>query len=74
MSHWPECIDIWHGASLGLGFSSLFNDGHVLRGHSFISLFVWEETGVPRKKTCGQAGDNLTFPHTSLGIVGSSDL
>jgi len=24
MNHWPECIDILHGASLGLGDSSLF--------------------------------------------------
>jgi len=24
MNHWPECIDIWHGASLGLGDSCLF--------------------------------------------------
>jgi len=24
MNHWPECIDIWHGASLGQGDSSLF--------------------------------------------------
>jgi len=24
MNHWPECIDIWLGASLGPGDSSLF--------------------------------------------------
>jgi len=24
MNQWPECIDIWHGASLGKGNSSLF--------------------------------------------------
>jgi len=24
MNHWPECIDIWHGVSLGQGDSSLF--------------------------------------------------
>jgi len=23
MNNWPECIDIWHGASLGLEDSSL---------------------------------------------------
>jgi len=23
MNHWPECIDVWHGASLGPGYSSL---------------------------------------------------
>jgi len=26
MDHWPECIDIWKGASLGLGDLSLFNE------------------------------------------------
>jgi len=26
MSHWPECIDIWHGASLGLGDTELFKE------------------------------------------------
>jgi len=25
MNHWPECIDIWHGVSLGQGDSSLLN-------------------------------------------------
>jgi len=24
MNHWPECIDIYHGASLGQRYSSLF--------------------------------------------------
>jgi len=24
MNHWPERIDIWHGASLGLGNTDLF--------------------------------------------------
>jgi len=24
MNHWPEFINIWHGASLGQGDSSLF--------------------------------------------------
>jgi len=22
--HWPECIDIWHGTSLGQAYSNLF--------------------------------------------------
>jgi len=24
LNYWPECIDIWHGASLGLGDTDLF--------------------------------------------------
>jgi len=24
MNHWPECIDFWHGALLGLGDTDLF--------------------------------------------------
>jgi len=24
MNHWPECIEIWHGESLGLGDTDLF--------------------------------------------------
>jgi len=24
MNHWPEWIDIWHGASLGQGDSNMF--------------------------------------------------
>jgi len=24
MNQWPECIDFWHGVSLGLGYSSWF--------------------------------------------------
>jgi len=23
MNHWPECIDVWHGSSLGQGDSSV---------------------------------------------------
>jgi len=39
MNHRPECIDFWHGASLGLGDTDLFNEvpgvtnDHALRGH-----------------------------------------
>jgi len=42
MNYWPECIYIWHGASLVLGDSSYSNkvpgvtNGHALRGHRFI--------------------------------------
>jgi len=24
MNHWPECIDIWYGSSIGLGDSGLY--------------------------------------------------
>jgi len=24
MNHWPECIDIWHGVSLGQGDLNVF--------------------------------------------------
>jgi len=42
MNRWRECIDIWQGASLGQGDSTLFNqvpgvtNGYAVRGHSFI--------------------------------------
>jgi len=24
MNHWPECIDLWHGVSLGQGDTDLY--------------------------------------------------
>jgi len=46
MNHWPEYIDIQHGASLGPGDPNLCKrspwgqNGHTLRGHSFISVYI----------------------------------
>jgi len=46
MNHWLECIDIWHGTSLGQGDSSLFNklpgvtNGYAQRGHIFKKAYI----------------------------------
>jgi len=48
MNHWPECIDFWRGASLGLGDTDCSNEvpgvtnGHALRGHNFIQFYIAE--------------------------------
>jgi len=46
MNHWPECIDFWHGVSLGLGDTDCSNEvpgdtnGHALRGYIFIQVYI----------------------------------
>jgi len=46
MNHWPEYIDFWHEACLGLGDTDWSNEvpgvtkGYALRGHSFIQVYI----------------------------------
>jgi len=36
--------------------------------------FVWEKTGVPGENPRGRAGNDLTFPQTTLGRIGEKRL